>query len=150
MPDIVLRKAVENADNTAKGREPVRLPSPNADKAAQTFLKCRQSGGAGFFRIRRGGIGSFSAVPRKLFQNASAAKRSARAPEADEQGAVHFAHRAGRQRPDALLQAPLIQRADLLEQDHRILLQAGGLPGDLDVRGQAGLGQAARDRRRCP
>lgn len=42
MPDIVLRKAVENADNTAKEREPVRLPSPNADQAAQTFQKCRR------------------------------------------------------------------------------------------------------------
>ena len=67
MPDIVLRKAVENADNTAKGREPVQLPSPNANKAAQTFPKCRQSGGAGFFRIRRGDTGSFSAVLRELF-----------------------------------------------------------------------------------
>ena len=56
MPDIVLRKAVENADNTAKEREPVRLPSPNADKAAQTFPK-----------YRRGSIGSFSATPRELF-----------------------------------------------------------------------------------
>lgn len=56
MPDIALCKAAENTENTAKEREPVRLPSPNADKAAQTFPK-----------YRRGSIGSFSAVLRELF-----------------------------------------------------------------------------------
>ena len=74
--------------------------------------------------------------------------RSPGTAETDEQSAVHLLHGGKGQRADAIFQPALIQRADLLEQNDRILLQSVAAARDFDVRGKFRLRHFARDRRR--